>query len=285
MVTLEPSGPPWEPRGAEAGGLGPVCTRLLGSGKGASRPRGDERRPGGGPGSSTQEAPGRTWGLGVSQAPPPTPSPLGPTSTLTTPWTTRQCQETAPGGRRTCAQNTGPECGLREHTVPGPDRPPGEVGPRGADAGRSRARAGPGPVCGPLSVEGVGRGIRRSRARGAPSLRVTLAVPQACSWPSCCITAASLAFSRGTCSTVRRASTGSPEGGLSRGLEAARRLKRGAEDGGLGSGGQPLSSSHASSNPVSRELGPNCGWTRGLPELRAGGRPPAPSPHMSINRP
>ena len=138
----------------------------------------------------------------------------------------------------TCAQNMGPRAWSA--SAHGSGSPPTSRGsaPRGADAGRSRARARPGPVCRRLSTDGVGHSTGGSQAQGAPGFRVTLALPQACSWPSCCITAASLAFSRGTCSTVRRASTGSPEGGLSRGLEAARRLKRGAEDGGPGSGRQ-----------------------------------------------
>lgn len=233
--------PPWRhwspqgPLGSRKGRRRGARTRVHAPGwfrQGGLPPAGDERRPGGGPGSSTPEALGKTWGLGFGQAPPLTPGPLGPTSTLTTPRTTRQHQEMAPGGRGACARNTGPRA--RPASAHGSRSPltSGRSAPMGADAGRSRARARPGPVCRPLSAEGVGCGVRRSRAWGAPGLRVTLALPQACSWPSCCITAASLAFSRGTCSTVRRASTGSPEGGLSRGLEAARHLKRGAEDGG-----------------------------------------------------
>ena len=74
MVTLVPSGPLGATRGRGWGAGTRVHTPAQFRQE-ASRPRGDDSWPAGGPGSS---APGRTWGRGVVQTPPPIPGPLVP---------------------------------------------------------------------------------------------------------------------------------------------------------------------------------------------------------------
>ena len=230
----------WEPRGAEAGGPEPVCTHRLSSGRRPPALGGRELASWGSrvlhSGSS-----GRTWGRGVGQTPPPIPGPLVPPPRSPPHGQHasigRRPREEGPRLRHLCPEH-GAKSVVSKRTrfrVPTDLR---GVSPKGSRRWQEPGQGKTWPRLQAPVHRWCGARHRGVSGPGRPSFRVTLSLPQACSWPSCCITAASLAFSRGTCSTVRRASTGSPEGGLSRGLEAARRLKRGAENGGPGSGGQ-----------------------------------------------
>lgn len=77
----------------------------------------------------------------------------------------------------TCAQNMGPRAWSA--SAHGSGSPPTSRGsaPRGADAGRSRARARPGPVCRRLSTDGVGHSTGGVSGPGSPRLPCNLGSP------------------------------------------------------------------------------------------------------------
>ena len=158
-----------------------------------------------------------------------------------------------------CAGDTRPRSPEPGREVgPAPDgscaSPRGRRRGRGGEGGVGRARPGsgrwlpdggaqapPGPgLWGPRRTDGPGVSTRAASCCSEPTgpCGLTPGFLQGWSWPSCCIMAAFLACSRGTCCTARRTSTELLEGSRPRGLETPRRLQRGAEAGSLGGVGR-----------------------------------------------
>lgn len=127
--------------------------------------------------------------------------------------------------------------------------------------------------------------LRAVGLQGPESPGLSPGLLQGWCWLSCCTMAASPAFSRGNCCTVRGTSTEPPKGSWPQDLKTPRYPQRGAGARSLGGGGR------GSSRRVPREPhvseGQVSGWALGPPWARGGGTQPhfLPRKHSSINQP